>query len=416
MQLLVVDDDPARASRWEERLNSLSTEGSFEVRTMPPEDFARAMAGLQERRDVARAGGDGRSAGSSRNPLDDVDVLILDYDLYELGTRGSVKAHERVTGEEVAYLARCYSRCRTIVGLNQFGENSFDLTLRGHPESFADLNLGSTQLHNPGLWGARTSGYHPWTWPNLSAEPDRMLALVAWVFERLDEPIVQALQLLDDSGAPAVSREALRFLGPSDPSGVTFRDFVVDSGNGLDRNDRLWEPEAASRIAAARLAKWLERLVLAGQDFLVDAPHLISRFPSLLPGSRAEAGGWDLVAQAGADAEAIGMGGDVLLEAAYGPGVWLARPAWRWPALSSDRRVAEVSDPWNSPVAELTFCEDVRRFLPPGEVREFSAAVSSPFLTRYVVDQAAAKSAARPYFGAFSISEVSYEPSVQFAL
>ena len=83
---------------------------------MPPEDFVSAMAGLQERRDVARTGGDGRSAGSSRNLLDDVDVLILDYDLYELGTKGSVKAHERVTGEEVAYLARCYSRCRTIVG------------------------------------------------------------------------------------------------------------------------------------------------------------------------------------------------------------------------------------------------------------------------------------------------------------
>ena len=203
--------------------------------------------------------------------------------------------------------------------LNQFGENSFDLTLRGHPESFADLNLGSTQLHNPGLWGAKTTGYHPWTWPNLSAEPDRMLALVAWVSGRLDEPIVEALQLLDDSGAPAVSREALRFLGPSDPSAVTFHDFVVDSGNGLDRNDGLWEPEAASRIAAARLAKWLERLVLAGQDFLVDAPHLISRFPSLLPGSRAKAGDWDRLAKAGANAEAIGMTGDVPLEAAYGP-------------------------------------------------------------------------------------------------
>ena len=416
MQILVVDDDPTRASSWEEGLNRLRTDLSFEVRTMAPEDFGNAMDGLQERRDVARMGEGGQSAGSSCNPLDDVDVLILDYDLYELGTRGSAKAHERVTGEEVAYLARCYSRCRTIVGLNQFGENSFDLTLRGHPESFADLNLGSKQLHNPGLWGAETSGYHPWTWPNLSAEPDRMLALVEWVADRLDEPIVEALQLLDDSGAPAVSREALRYLGPSDPSEVTFRGFVVDSGNGLDRKDKLWEPEAASRIAAARLTKWLERLVLAGQDFLVDAPHLINRFPSLLPGNQAKAGDWDLVAQAGADAEAIGMAGGVLLEAAYEPGAWLARPAWRWSALSSDRRVEEVSDPWDSPIAERTFCEDIRRFLPREEVRGFSAAVSSPFLTRYVVDQAAAKSKNRPYFDAFSISDVSYEPSVQFAL
>ena len=383
---------------------------------MSQEQFVSAMAGLEERRDVARTGGDGLTVGAPSNPLDDVDVLILDYDLYEMGTRGSVKAHERVTGEEVAYLARCYSRCRAIVGLNQFGENPFDLTLRGHPESFADLNLGSTQLHNPGLWGAQTTGYHPWKWPNLSGEPDRMSALVAWVSDRLDKPILEGLNLSDGSGAPAVSREALRFLGPSDPSEVTFRDFVVDSGNGLDRNDALWEPEAASRIAAARLSKWLERLVLPGQDFLVDAPHLISRFPSLLPGSRVNDGDWDLVAKAGADAETVGMTGEILLDAAYEPRDWLSRPAWRWPALSSDRRVAEVSDPWDSAVAELTFCEDVRRFLPPPEAREFSAAVSSPFLTRYVVDQAAADSEGRPYFGEFSISEVSYEPSVQFAL
>ena len=52
----------------------------------------------------------------------------------------------------------------------------------------------------------------------------------------------------------------------------------MDSG----LSDEPWDQGGIERVAAARLGKWLERLVLPGQNVLVDAPHLVSRFPSLV--------------------------------------------------------------------------------------------------------------------------------------
>ena len=40
-----------------------------------------------------------------------------------------------------------------ILGLNQFGENSFDLTLAREANSYADFNLGLRQVKLPALWG-----------------------------------------------------------------------------------------------------------------------------------------------------------------------------------------------------------------------------------------------------------------------
>lgn len=422
-RLVIVDDVPERGTRWADRLRSVPhLPDEFDIQIMSPSVFSTVVEGLEHRRDSARSVPDPPGHGSweidaAANDLDDVDILILDYDLYELGNRGESKAHERVTGEEVAYLARCYSRCKTIVALNQFGENGFDLTLRGHPESFADLNIGSKQLDNPGLWGEPIDGFRPWVWPDLRKEPARHEARLAWLSERLDETVLSGLGLTSVSRpAHSLTREALRFLGPSDPTAVTFASFVRESGEGLDRHDRVWEPAAAARIAAARLGKWLERLVLGGQDALVDAPHLVVRYPSLLPGDESDVASWNGVAKPGVSASEIGMVGPALDEALFQCPDWLSRPAWDWSALVEDRRIDEVRDPWGSPRTELVFCEDVSQVVQVGLSREFTAAISTPFVGRYVVDLDAAELQGAPYFGSFSIRDVDYEPSVQFAL
>ncbi len=421
--LLVVDDDPDRGEGWQATLRGVpKVAAEFEVRLLSAEGFSRALEELESRRDAARGDSGGEETGSwelelEPNEVDDADLLVLDYDLYELGNRRQAKARERVTGEEVAYLARCYSRCKTIVALNQFGENGFDLTLRGHPESFADLNIGSRQLGNPGLWGAESPGFRPWVWPNLIQVIEDQKRRVDWLRERLARPVLEGLALATaEQPAPSLSREALRFLGPADPLAVSFRSFVADSGQGLDRNDGLWEPAAAARIAAARLAKWLERLVLAGQDCLVDAPHLVARFPSLIPGDRQDSAEWNAIAVVGCSAGDIRMEGPVLDGALYDLPSWLSRPAWMRDGLVEDSRITEVSDPWGSDPAELTFCEDISQFVLPELARSFSAALSTPFLTRNVVDLVAAKKAGMTWFEDFSLQSVTYEPSVQFAL
>ena len=55
--------------------------------------------------------------------------FIIDYDL--LGSQAEKSPTGSLTGEIIAYLVRCFSRCKLIIGLNQYGSNPFDLTLRG---------------------------------------------------------------------------------------------------------------------------------------------------------------------------------------------------------------------------------------------------------------------------------------------
>jgi hypothetical protein len=75
-------------------------------------------------------------------------------------------------------------------------------------------------------------------------------------------------------------------------SRISFRDFVTLSGNGLKGKDQA-DDAAVARIAAARLSKWLEDIVLPAQEILVDAPHLVSRLPELLTGDPGRLATWD---------------------------------------------------------------------------------------------------------------------------
>ncbi len=96
-----------------------------------------------------------------------------------------------MTGHRLAYLARCYSNAKYIVVLNQFGENRFDLTLRGHPHTHADLHIGLKQLTNPGLWGESDwPEFRPWVWPVLPNAIERMERWTQEVETALEEPIL----------------------------------------------------------------------------------------------------------------------------------------------------------------------------------------------------------------------------------
>src|SRR5262249_39988350 len=158
-----------------------------------------------------------------------------------------------ITGENLAYLARCYSRCGLIVGLNQFGTNDFDLSLKGHPESCADLNVGGNQISNSGLWKGKWAGFRPWHWPILPLALRAYQSRIRELKPHLDESIISFLGFSDDDtkSLPASTTE---FLGRrEDISKITFRTFVSSSGNGLRLKDKAYDDEAIARIAAARI-------------------------------------------------------------------------------------------------------------------------------------------------------------------
>jgi hypothetical protein len=383
-KVVIFDDEDGPRQDWVERLRAVrGFAGEFETRVVNNDEFGSALNDLRKRRVAARAG---EEILSESNFLDETDVLIIDYDLLALNE----------TGEEVAYLARCFSDCGIIIGVNQFAREgfTFDLTLLGHPESFADLNLLLEQVFDPGLWSSTWSDFRPWYWPLLPKAISDFNQRSSELENNLDRSIFDLLEI------PLGIREvfpinALEFISSEQ---ATFRQFVEKSGKALRGKDRAASDHAIARIAAARLSKWLERLVLPGQNILVDAPHLLERYPSLYIAGTGD----QLIARRSnqdllTPRESL-MDLKKIESFIFAKREWLSRDAWYWPQVSECEELPEVSDPWATRL-KLAFCEDTSRFTLPEAAIEFLTRVDSPFMRRYV-----------------STRDSNYGPRLQFAL
>jgi hypothetical protein len=393
-RILLFDDDQQRASSWAAKLRKLPVvKRSFDVQVMPLDEFEWTFTILDDRRRKARDGKDSTSWDKSVE-LDTTAILMIDYDLFKLNSISYI------TGETVAYLARCYSRCGLIVALNAYGKNPFDLTLKGHPESFADLNLGDFQISNSGLWGEPWTGFRPWVWPVLPKALAAYKKRVDEVSAHLAKPVLEFLGL--ERFAPIFPRSTLEFIESKirKPEETTFEDFVKNSRQGLRPGDMPASNEFTARIAAARIHKWLERLVLPGQDLLVDAPHLVDRFPSLLRGNSKRPTAWKRIATLELPNE--GMKTEVIDQFRFTKENWVSRPCWYWGDVSGFEGIDEVGDPWKAiDKVDLVFCEDLSSFAPREDSKEFVADLASPFLRRYVNG---------------NVAGVTYQPAVRFAM
>jgi|SRR5579864_4209385 len=375
-KVIICDDEEGQRQSWAEALNRVADFSSkFDVAVVTSKEIKDALAVLRRRRMAAR---EGQQTENGATFFDSCSILIVDYDLFEIDE----------TGEEVAYLARCFSRCGVVVGVNQFVREgfTFDLTLRGHPESFADLNLLAEQLWSPGLWSTPWEGIRPWYWPLLPAAEIALERRVQELEGNLDEKILDFLAIPSEV-IEILPLDALEFISSKGVTSkdATFRSFVLDSGNCLrGRREGAASEEAIARIAAARLAKWMERIVLPGQNILIDAAHLLERFPSLFRGGPADQLiGWQNTHELLAPGPTV-MDVDTLGPFRLVKDAWLSRTAWYWPRVSECEQIAEVVNPWN-PRFEVVFCEDTSTFARPDEgPSEFIAKVDSPFVRRFV--------------------------------
>ncbi len=182
-KILIYDDEETFQGNLRDRLSSLDIT-IFDIGTPNEEEFLEWMRVLEDRRRAFRESG---TWGGESILLDEASIFVVDYDLFD--------TISFLTAEDVAYLARCFSKCGLIVGVNQYGHNPFDLTLKGHPGSYADLNVGQEQLGNPNLWGEDTEGFHPWSWPVLPDYLDAFERKVKDVEESLrdDVPICEVI-------------------------------------------------------------------------------------------------------------------------------------------------------------------------------------------------------------------------------
>jgi len=394
-RVLICDDERERSQRMAANLaRILADHQGVTVNALTPREFADAIAGLEQRQKKARSNPAAASAkmstplstakDSDEHPFDAADILFLDYDLVQL-TEVDNYAGGSESGERVAYLSRCYSRCGTIVTYNQFFYGrTFDLTLRGHLRSFADLNLSSDSMSNVGLWRDDFEGFRPWSWPLLLDSYTRLQRCADYLAAQPGTPILDLLGLSSGPAYSVFTRELLEFLSAGPPEKADVNEFVHQSGNGLRIRDRLWEPHAAFRIASARISKWLERAVLPGQNILVDAPHLVDRFPSLVQGDSSEASWNRSCALGNRPVSDLGLQATQIEYAEFASHDWLSRRAWIWPLLARNEAIREVRDPWADAQESLAFCEDASRFHRRELVREFVAEMSSEFARRYV--------------------------------
>jgi len=381
----VFDDVEPLKKAYTERLQSLKIIGrqGYDVVSLRADEFQREMGLLKERQQRIRKG---KTWPDDFLKLDEVAIFIIDYDL--------LRSEGFLTGETVAYLTRCFSRCGLILGLNQYGKNSYDLTLRGHLESYADWNVGSDQFDNQGLWGDKFSQeakavekdgiFRPWHWPNLPAYFESLQKRIDDVFKHSDQPICSVLGM--EQIAALLPKRVGQFITGrtrSSPAKVTFTRFVTESGNGLKSRYKRATPEMIARIGAARVSKWLERLVLPSQEILIDAPHLVVRYPSLLKGHRTVRT-WNLTTNMKPHGE-LPLDHEKIEKFRFKRDYWLSRPVWFWEKVSSSQGIKEVREPWTRESSPFVFCEDGSVFRDRKECKEFLADVDSADVRRYVL-------------------------------
>jgi hypothetical protein len=395
-KIVIYDDMPQFKGRVKALIEKpVDALDAFEVvRPLDDEELKYCLKVLESRRRGFRKTG---TWSGERTFLDEASIFVIDFDLFDV--------FPYVEGDDLAYLARCFSDCGLIIGY-RYADESFDLTLRGELRSFTDLYVGGTQLGNPGLWGEAElteTGFRPWYWPILPDYLRRFEKKMEDVEKSLaeDMPICRVLGFPPDSFS-MLPRSLSEFLG-KEPDRITFRRLVTSAGSGLEPKDAEG-PEAAddhivARIGAARISKWLEWSVLPEQDIVVDAPHLVQRFPSLLAGEVGNVQSWNETLKL-ANHEELGMKVDLIEPFRFEKEHWFSRPVWFWDGLRECEEIVEVREPWKFEKTDWVFCEDTSRFHDREECREFVADVESPYARRFVRE----------------LDDVEYRPRVRFSL
>ena len=406
LRILIVDDDTERSLGWKASIDSkrLAGEGA-DVSALSRDQSSKLIVDIDARRRLARSG---TNPFDTTSPLDDVDVLVLDYDLEELEDEGTTS-----TGLLVAMLARAFSRTKLIVLVNQFGTNKFDLTMTAAARSNADFDVNEAQILNPTLWErSRIEGFAPWAWEDgILAASARVDAAVDWVRRRLDEPVLQSLGFDVTPEAAASGSLIAKELWQEcvDAPSRTFRQMVGDARflTPRDREAIQQFDESCSRVAATLVVHWLDRWVIPANEVLIDLPHLVSADPWLLR-DRTTCAGWQA---------SVGVAGiEALVPAVraheFQPGLPISRPAvWRQ-RVAVDLALREPSGFKYDDFPDMVFCENTSRFEQFALTKPFSSRLPVGDPQRFVLDPGQAVLSST----GFEVNHVAHEPQVLFAI
>lgn len=369
MKIVVCDDEPDMALEWVASINDLKLDGAAIVSMEQPE---QEVARLVERKIAVKAGGNPDTIPSV---FDGIDVLVIDYDLVLLNHDGS-----RTTGEGIARLARTYSRCGAIIVMNQFKGPQFDLGMRGHIESFADVNIDAELVDRKSLWmmsEAVVGEFHPTTWTPTSELLQSVRGFVAKLTDVGLDAAAMPLLGLEGEALVNLSDSAYGFISltaetSDELAAVTIRDFLNRSlDDEIVTSLEKTNVELLVSFAGFRLAKWLDRAVLRPMDVLIDTAHLIDRFPFLLADYGPDPNIWNVGVTNPQEKLKWAAIKDFYNDVASSV---LGRAVFDWYRMDADDTLAEMQDQYIEAGADrLHLAEDTSCFVPNSSLTRFRA-------------------------------------------
>lgn len=394
MRFLILDDETSRAETWAETIRQFLA-ADDEVVVFERGQVSDVINEIQQKRFEARNGN-----FESVLALEGYDLVIIDYDLLGLESNGGSAGWS--TGAEIAYAARLMCDVGPLVVVNQYGNNSFDLTMKRSWFSKADLDLGSHQIVNPGVWSSSGfSGFRPWQWPNLQKEAVRFERMTAFVKENLDHSIVETFGFdLEDTASPRyIGYELAGLLGIKD-EGVTFRELLTTNTDVrvfhvLEKDLAILQAmndDRLARVTAVVVWRWLEKIVLPNQETLSDLPHLALELPWIYKEWK-DPHQWNRLSDLTLTAELDPLVG----ECAFVPDFMFSRPVY-WGGLLKEK-IGRPEDFNVSQIPNLVFCEDTSQFVNEEDATDFPSDLPAFEKQRWVKNGS-------PDFAI----EVSYEP------
>lgn len=318
--------------------------------------------------------------------LDNTDILILDE------TINNVEC-----ADHLAYLIRCYSKCKMIIIVNESEKVQFNLGLVGNLQSFCDLSLNSKDLCNPGLWTNDLSlweSYRPWAWsiiPHALFYWDRKIEDIK---DNLDNSVLLDILELDEKIASIWYRRLQAFLDSHEDRPyyqTTPREFLCNSQYGLYFRDaeNMENEEVLARVAMARISKWLEQSILLEQNIFVDAPRLADIYPEIIDGPVTPKN-YNKTSYITIDHTQLGINNkfyDILEPFQIKKkNYWYSRAIWEWNSVQDT--IYNHLDCFNHLKRgdNIVFCEDTSRFDYHGNCNSFIAEINSPFGMRHIRD------------------------------
>jgi hypothetical protein len=343
--------------------------------------------------------------------LDELDVLCIDYDLRAL------EGQSWLTADALAGLVHAFSDCPYVVALNRPPRVAFDLTMLGGWDGLADLQTIPAAISRPAFWMPpeyREPQFRPWEWLDLRTVKATFLERIAELEAEADNGEADIFQFFgfDKEKTWEFSWRALGALSNrvrgEDPR-LTFSEYLKDGVRALPPEklldislDKPSTRKVALRLIAFELSRWLREQVLAGQDVLVDVPHLVARAPWLL-GKDQSLNSWN---------RGIGQGivSDWINLYSFKRTAWTGRACFTWSGLQGDRRFTsttaegEISDTSPPQYGDFVFLEDASCFAEKSRAQSFTASFGNIWDERYVMKEE------------LLTADLPYGPQVRFAI